>query len=743
MANTSFQDRLLGLRGQALQLVVPLAFIGMLVVIVLPVPPVVMDLLISANLALAAVVLMTTIFVEHPLDFSVFPSLLLGTTLFRLVLNIASTRLIMAADTNSPEEATAVAGTVIQSFAQFVAGSSIVVGTILFAILVVVQFVVITKGATRISEVAARFTLDAMPGKQMAIDADLNAGLIDERAAKQRREQIAQEADFYGAMDGAAKFVRGDAVAGIMITVVNVIGGFAVGILIKGWSFSESLQVFTMLTIGDGLVSQVPAFIIALASGLIVTRSSSRQSLGKELTTQLTRRSAALGVTSGFLALMAFTGLPFVPMLALSGLTGFVAWRLGRQTKVQEKAKAMQAASPDATKTEEEPPPIEQAMAVDALELVVGYGLVKLIDQNQGGDLTRRIASVRRRLATEMGFVMPSCRIRDSMEMDHHGYSIRLRGSEIASGEVFPDYVLAMDGGLAEESLEGTKTREPAFGLEAWWIDPSQRSRAESLNYSVVDPAGVLLTHLTETVKQHADELLSREQTAELVEQLKQTAPRLHEEVFAGEKAVIKVAGVQRVLQNLLRENVPIRDMERIVEAMGEWAGRVKDLDILTEYVRHALRRTICGQYAQTMMDSGDGGFASGFGGTGSTGTSGGKRLFCVTLSPSLEEQVLRYCQRGEDGEPPAMVPPDLSQRVATAIAEALSKLVQAGHTAVVLCSPRIRGQVRQMIGLRVPDVAVLSYSEVVSGVEVESLGVAALANESNQANREPAIAGM
>jgi flagellar biosynthesis protein FlhA len=694
-------------------LLVPMAFIGLLAVIVVPMSPVVMDVLITANLALASVILLTTVYIESPLDFSVFPSMLLGTTLLRLVLNIATTRMILVADASDPSQATAVAGRVIEAFASFVTGNSLVVGVVLFAILIIVQFVVITKGATRISEVAARFTLDGMPGKQMAIDADLNAGMINEKEARSRRERITQEADFYGAMDGAAKFVRGDAVAGIIITLVNLVGGFAVGALEKGWTIAESIEVFSKLTIGDGLVSQLPAFVISVAAGLIVTRSSSRQDLGSELTQQLTSRSAALGITSGFMGLMAFTGLPMIPMLTASGVMGLMAWRGGRKTKHREEVAAEDAAK----KKEPGPPPVEDMLHVDTLELEVGYGLVRMVDASQGGDLLDRITMIRRQLAGEMGLVMPPVRIRDNMQLQPNDYHIKIRGNSVAQGAVHPGQFLAMDSGLADKDkapLEGARTREPAFGLEAVWVDAGQKQRAESLNYTVVDATSVLATHLTEVVKNHAAELLTREETNNLLTQLKQKASKLYEEVFGGETALIKPGELQKVLQNLLRERVPTRDLETIAETLGDWVARTKDMEVLTEYVRNALRRTICNQYVEMVAAEGD---------TVEQGQSISK-LFCVSLDPAMEDEVSGYIDRGAEGTTMTM-PPAVANRITASIIHELQRLIQAGHQPVVLTSPQVRAQVRRLIEPHLPNAAVLGYNEVSKGVEVESMGLA------------------
>jgi len=712
MAEPTAQARLDGALNQVAKyraLLVPVAFISLVGVIVVPMSPTVMDFLIVINIALAVMVLLTTIYVESPLDFSVFPSLLLGTTLYRLVLNIASTRMILSADAGDPENATAVAGQVIETFSSFVAGNSLVVGLILFLILIIVQFVVITKGSTRISEVAARFTLDGMPGKQMAIDADLNAGIINEQQAKERREQIAHEADFYGAMDGAAKFVRGDAIAGIIITIVNILGGFAVGVLEKGWTMAESLEVFTRLTIGDGLVSQLPAFIIAVAAGLIVTRSSSRADLGSELTSQLTGRWVALAITSGFLAAMAMTGLPVLPMLLLSLVVATMAYVV-RGNEMKEAARKVQA---EAQPAQAEPPPVEKVMSVDTLELEVGYALVRLVDAGQGGDLLDRITAIRRQLAVEMGLVMPPVRIRDNMQLSPNTYHVKIRGNAVANGEVYPGQFLAMDSGLASSGLEGRVVREPAFGLEAVWIEEGQKQRAEGLNYTVVDAASVLATHLTEVVKNHAWELLTREETNNLITGLKEKSPKLADEVLAGDNPLVKPADLQKVLQNLLRERVPIRDLESIVETLGDWAPRTKDMEVLTEYVRNALRRTICNQYVEQGTPEGPEDDPS----------RSTPKLYCVSLDPAVEDQINAYIDRSGEGTTMSM-PPVVANRFIAAVLAELQKLIQAGHQPVLLASPQVRSQVRALIEPHLSNAAVLGYNEVSKGVDVESLGL-------------------
>ncbi len=677
--------------------IVPIAFIVMMAVLLVPLPSIVMDVLICLNIAISVVVLLTTIYMKDPLEFSVFPSLLLATTLFRLVLNVASTRLILTADASSPEEAATVAGHVIMAFGNFVAGNSLFVGIVIFLIMVIVQFLVITKGATRISEVAARFTLDAMPGKQMAIDSDLNAGHIDEAEARRRREKLAQETDFYGAMDGASKFVRGDAIAGLIITAINIVGGFAVGIIIRGWDAGKTAEVFTKLTIGDGLSSQIPSFVIAIASALIVTRSGSKQQLGNELADQVTSQPKGLFITAGFLALLTLTPLPTIPLLIIGGGLGLIAWTMTKgekQAAAVKKEAAKQAAAP----AKPEPPPIESLLKVDTMELEVGYALVSLIDTAQGGDLLDRITSVRRQLAVELGLVMPPVRIRDNMQLPGTEYRVKIRGNAVAGGFVRPGKLLAMDAGLASGKIDGERTKEPAFGLDAWWIDQQTRARAEMLNYTVVDATSVLGTHLTEIVRKHADELLTRDEVNNLLEQLKQKSPKIIEETVP---AIVKPVELQKILQNLLRERVPIRDLETILETLGEWGPKTKDLEVLTEYVRNALRRTICQQFS-------------------TPDENGVRKLVCVTLDPALEDLINSFIDRGPAGTAVNM-PSRVAQMIAQQVANGLQTVTSRGLPAVVIASPPVRAVVKQLLEPHVPGVAVLGYNEVTQGVDVES----------------------
>jgi flagellar biosynthesis protein FlhA len=683
-------------------LLIPSAFIAMVMVLLVPLPPALMDILLVVNLAIAAIVLVSVMFVNSPLELSVFPSLLLGTTLFRLVLNVASTRLVLTAGDREAnvERATYAAGHVIHAFAVFVTGGGsganqqMVVGIIIFIILIVIQFVVITKGATRISEVAARFTLDAMPGKQMAIDADLNAGLIKEDEARRRRLDIAREAEFYGAMDGASKFVRGDAVAAIIIVFINIIGGIAIGKFQYDWELLKCMKAFTTLTIGDGLVSQVPALVISLAAGLLVTRSSSKEDLGEEFIQQLTGRSISLYVVAGFLILLSFTGMPMLPLWGIALFIGGTGWVM---TRNKQQAALATARQEKAAASAKKPEKIESLLAVDPMELEVGYQLVQLVDTTKGGDLLERISLIRRQLAIELGVVVPPIRIRDNMQIDPHAYVIKLRGNPLATGQVYPGQFLAMDSGAASGKLAGTETREPAFGLPAWWIGETQRSQAEMMNYTVVEASGVLATHITEVVKTNAAELVTRDEVAALLKQVKEKSPALVEEVVPVQ---IKPGELQKVLHNLLRERVPIRDLETILETLGEWASKTKDLEVLSEAVRHGLARTICNQYRDEQ-----------------------NIIHCVTLDPQLEDTINGFVERNERGSF-LTLPPQMARQITENIATAVARLMQQGFHGVVLCSPQVRAHVRKLIESALPAVAVLSYNEIVRGMNVESAGV-------------------
>ncbi|MFT3788923.1 MAG: flagellar biosynthesis protein FlhA [Tepidisphaeraceae bacterium] len=679
-------------------LLFPIAFISLLVVILVPMPTPVIDLLLVVNITLSIIILATTIYVRSPLEFAVFPSVLLAATLFRLVLNVATTRAILTAGNGqNPKEALHGAGEMVHAFSAFVTGESLAVGIIIFVIIFVIQFVVITKGATRISEVAARFTLDAMPGKQMAIDADLNAGVINEAEARKRREDVAQEADFYGAMDGASKFVRGDAIAGIVIVLVNVAGGFYVGMVEHGWQPLEVMKLYTMLTIGDGLVSSVPAFVTSLGAGLIVTRSSGRKELGGEVATQLFGKPEALIIACSFLALMSITGLPVIPIVAMFALCGFLAFTLKRNAK-KTKVAAAKAATEKTAAEKREPEKVEKLLDVDTMSLEVGYGLVKLVDTKRGGDLLERISNIRRRLAVDLGIVVPPIRIRDDLQLGPNDYVIRLRGQTIARGVTYPDQFLAMDSGAVNGPILGAElTTEPAFGLPAYWITEPQKAEAEVMNYTVVEASAVLATHLTEVIKRHAHEMLSRQEIKNLIENLKQRSPALVEEVVP---TIVKPGELQKVMQNLLRERVPVRDLETILETLGDYAPRTKDLDVLTEYVRNSLARTICKQY----VDEED-------------------KLWCVTLDPAMEELIGGHLQRSEAGVTNTM-PPRTQQQIVERLATKVNEVAQSGKSPVVLCSPHIRAAVRRLMEQALPGTAVLGINEIVPDIQAEAVGL-------------------
>jgi len=678
-------------------LLFPCAAAALIFVILIPLPTWVLDFLLISDVLLATIVLMTVMYVRAPLEFSSFPSLLLAATLFRLVLNTATTRLIL---TNG-QAGTDAAGQVIHTFGTFIAGNSLAVGVIIFLIITVVQFVVITKGATRIAEVAARFTLDGMPGKQMAIDADLNAGLIDEAEARRRRRQISDEADFYGAMDGASKFVRGDAIAGLVITLVNILGGLYVGMVEGGMGVMNCLSVYTKLSIGDSLAAQIPAFLLSVAAAMLVTRSTGQTNMGEEVIGQLASRPIALLGAAAFLGVLMLTPMPKVPLLTMAGGCGTLAWFV-RQNQVSQ---ANRLAGEQQAKERTKPQQIETHLAVDALELQIGFGLVKLVDRARGGDTLDRIAALRKQMAIDLGLIVPPIRIRDNSEVAPNRYLVLLRGQEIAGGELFPDQVLAIDSGLAGQRLSGMETREPAFGLKAWWIQPDDRERAESLNYTVVEPTGVLATHLTELIKRHAAELLTRADTQRLIDALKQRNATVVEEVVPN---VLKVGEVQRILQNLLRERVPVRDLEAILEALGDWAPKSKDPEILTEYARNALARTICSQYKD----------ARGV-------------IHCVTLDPASEDYLAANIQRVDSGSV-LLLPPERQSEIATRTREVIEAAgpAAAGATIVMLCSPQVRVWLRRIIEAVLPQTPVLALNEIARGIDVQAHGVVSFGSQ-------------
>jgi len=689
-------ERGIGVRpGSLADIGMAILVVGILVVMVVPIKPWMLDVLLVMNISTSVVVILTTMYLMQPLQFAVFPSLLLVLTLFRLCLNVASTRLILAY---------AAAGNVINAFGTFVVAGSYVVGFVIFAILVVIQFVVITRGAGRISEVAARFTLDAMPGKQMAIDADLNAGLITEQQARDRRETIAREADFYGAMDGATKFVRGDAIAGIVITLVNIIGGLVIGMVQKGMSLSDALATYTTLTIGDGLVSQLPALIVATAAGIIVTRTVSEEDLGRDIIRQITAYPRAFGMVAAMLFFFGLIpGMPMIPFFLCGTAVAVAATSLSRarvERELVERRRVEEAAREAVPPPEEEEEP-ERLLRVDAMEVEIGYGLIPLADPSQGGDLLNRISAIRRQMVTRLGMVVPPIRIRDNMQLGPNEYVVKVWEAPVARGELLLGHYLAMNPGLATENLEGIETREPAFGLAAKWITPAQRDHAERLGYTIVDPSTVMATHLTEVIRAHAHELLTRQEVRRLVDNLRNTAEALVDEVIP---TLLTLGDLQKVLQNLLCERIPVRNLELIIEAMADYVRVTKDYDLLTEYVRQRLARTICTEHSD---DDGV--------------------LHVAAVGPELEELIADAITETEGGASYCALSPDDIRRVIEAVARTADLMARAGHEPIVVCTTQIRLHLRRMLERQMPNMVVMSYAEVVPDIELRSEGTVAL----------------
>ncbi len=673
------------LTGQK-DLIIVLGVIGILLVMIIPMPTFLMDVMLSLNLCIALIILLVSMYTREALEFSVFPSLLLTVTLFRLSLNVATTRLILSQ---------ADAGHVVAVFGTFVTRGNMVVGAIIFLIIVLIQFIVITKGAGRIAEVAARFTLDAMPGKQMAIDADLNAGLINEEQARSRRTKISREADFYGAMDGASKFVRGDAIAGILITIINVIGGFIIGVAQMGMDFQSALEIYTKLTIGDGLVTQIPALMISVGSGILVSRAASQSDLGNEITTQLFSRPKVLGVAGAMMLFFAvIPGFPKIPFIIL-GLTTVGAAYLGVQKqKEEQQAKSLPAESASLKPKEER---VEDYLHVDPMELEIGYGLIPLVDVKQGGDLLDRITMIRRQLATELGLIIPPIRIRDNIQLKPNEYRIKIRTILVGKGELMSGAYLAMDPGSVTKKMRGIPTVEPAFNLPALWITESQKDDAEVAGYTVVELPAVLATHLTEIIKQHAHEILNRQEVRNLLDNVKETNATVVDELVP---SILSVGDVHKVLQNLLREKVSIRDLHLILETLANIAPRNKNPEILTEYVRNALASQICEVYKND-----------------------DNIIPMITLDPNLEAKLESSIQESDHGFRLAISPGDVS-RILDATGEIVENVKTTGELPIVLCSPTIRSQFKKLTENNYRDLVVLSYNEIIAGVEIRSLGM-------------------
>ena len=653
--------------------------------IIVPMPPVLLDVLLVINITLSLLILINAIYATDALSMSSFPTMLLFTTLYRLSLNIISTRLIVGKGE---------AGGVIRSFGRFVGGNDLIVGFIIFLIIMIVQFLVITKGAERVSEVAARFTLDAMPGKQMAIDADLNSGLINEMEAKERRKRVQREADFYGAMDGATKFVKNDAIFGIISTAINIIGGIIMGLVRQGRTFEDVLETYTILTIGDGLVNQIPSLLISIATGVIVTRAAAETDLGSDLIRQIFNSSRVMYIGAGACIIL----MPVLWQWSLLLVAGFLIY-LGLQLdkrKVVESKQEEQKIEEQEVEEIRKPENVVSLLQVDPIELEFGYAIIPLADKNQGGDLLDRVVMIRRQLAIELGVIVPTIRLRDNIQLNPNQYVIKIKGVEVASGELMLDHFMAMNPGTAEEEIDGIPTYEPAFGLAAVWIHESQRDRAEMLGYTVVDPPSIVATHMTEIIKRHVHELLSRQDVQTLVDNVKSTCPAVVEELIP---KVMSLGEIQKVLSNLLREGVSIRDMVTILETLADYAPITRDTDMLTEYVRQSLGRAISRTYInQSNAD-------------------------VITLDPKLEQLIMDSVQRTEAGSYIAM-DPAMSNKIVNKAAAMTEKIAQSGKMPIILASPMVRLYFKRLTENSIPGLVVLSYNELDPALEVNSVGM-------------------
>ncbi len=675
-------------------IILAIGMIGIITVLVIPIPPGFLDFALAFNITFSLVVLLSTMYVTRPLDLSVFPGMLLIVTLMRLSLNVASTRLILGH---------AYAGEVINSFGNFVVQGNYVVGFIVFVILVIIQFVVITKGASRISEVAARFTLDAMPGKQMAIDADLNAGIINDQEARTRRQEIAHEADFYGAMDGAAKFVRGDAIAGILITLINIIGGFIIGVAINDMTLTDAMRTYSLLSIGDGLVTQIPALLVSTASGIIVTRAAATSSMGVDLTTQLSRQPRAILVTAAVLILFGIVpGMPTSTFVVLGLVIGGIGYLTREAQKKRELAVEEDRQAKEAKQTEQIER-TEDLLKVDTIGLEIGYGLIPMVDVAQGGDLLERVAVVRKQLAGELGVIVPPVRIRDNVQLRPNEYRIKIKGIGVAGSELMIDHLLAINPGFVEEKLDGFDTRDPAFGLAATWIIPTMREPAEAKNYTVVEPSAVLATHLTEVIRNSAAEILTRQDTQHLVETLKEDYPALVDSVIP---EVVPLGALHKVLQALLNERVPIRDLATIVETMSDYIGSTKETDVLAEYVRMSLKR----QITEIHRDKNG-------------------RLNVFTIDPAVEQTLSEAVQNTKQGLM-LVLEPAMTEKLLQKIGQQVESVRASGFDPVCICSPNVRLALRRLVEASYPALAIISYNEVLPNVEIVSTGVVRLQDD-------------
>jgi flagellar biosynthesis protein FlhA len=672
----------------ARDLSVLLSVILIVAMLIIPFPGWMLSVLIIMNISLALLVLLTSMNMREPLQFAIFPSLLLLLTLFRLGLNVSTTRSILA---------NGEAGGVVETFGTFVVGGNVVVGFVVFLILIIIQFVVITKGSERVSEVAARFTLDAMPGKQMSIDADLNAGMISDKEARERRDKIGKEADFYGAMDGASKFVKGDAIAGIIIVLINLMFGFIIGMTQQGLGLTEALSKYTMLTVGDGIVSQIPALLISTATGIVVTRAASDGNLGQDITAQLFAYPKMMYVTAGTIFMLGLvTPINDILTIPIAAVIAFGAFMIGRSDKVDEQAfeEAEEELVVDGLKS---PESVVNLLNVDPIEFEFGYGLIPLADTNQGGDLLDRIVMIRRQLAIELGLVIPVVRIRDNIQLQPNEYRLKIKGSEMARGELLLDHYLAMSPGVDDDSIEGIQTIEPSFGLPAKWISEDMKDQAEMLGYTVVDPPSVVSTHITELIKANAHQLIGRQEVKQLIDHLKESYPILVEEVTPNP---LSIGDIQKVLAKLLKENVSIRNLPIIFETLADFGRMTTDTDLLTEYVRQSLARQITNSYANH-----------------------GDTLKVITLSGKIEKTVAEGIQQTEHGNYLSL-DPTVSQTIIENIATQIEHVSLQEQSPILLCSPAVRMYVRQMIERYFPQIPVLSYNELEANIEVQSVGV-------------------
>lgn len=685
---TSVKNSLFSGLTKNMDILAALGVIGIVAMIILPLNPMVLDIFLTFNITLSIIVILLTMFTKNILEFSVFPTLLLVTTLFRLGLNVSSTRLILSQGK---------AGEVISAFGSFVAADNYVVGAIIFIIIVVIQFIVITNGASRVAEVAARFTLDAMPGKQMSIDADLNAGVIDDNQARIRRTNLQLEADFYGAMDGASKFVKGDAIAGIIIVFINFLGGIVIFAWQKGVPILDAIEQFGILTIGDGLVSQVPALLISTASGILVTRSASANSFGNELTQQLFSIPKVIGIAALVIFILGLVpGLPTIPFFILAAACGIISYFLieeKKQKEIEETKKEM--AKTEKATSDKEPEDVSRYIHVEPIEIEIGYGLIPLAESGEGGDLLERITAIRKQNASEMGILIPPIRIRDNLQLKADEYIIKIRGNEVARGEVLYNHFLVMDPGSNNIEIEGKPTIEPAFGLPAVWIDKKSKDKAEMMGYTIVDPTTVMVTHLSEILKSNCYELLGRQEVKKLIDMMRDNYSAVIEELIPD---MLSLGDVQKVLQNLLRERVPIKDLLTILETLADYAGNIKDTEVLTEYVRNRIGRTIVSGYMTR-----------------------DNKLDIITVNPDLEQYIYDNIQKSIQGSFPAIDP-----TISTKILEKIDGILEAGQAPkpIILTSPRIRVAFKRLIEMAFPQLGVLSLNEIPNSVEFEGIGM-------------------